>query len=56
LGAAGTPLLVFSGFMLFHEIAAAEMNKEVCLNWSSYYNGSYANVAGSVQKMSASVK
>ena len=56
VGAIGTPLLAFSGFMLFHEIAAAQMHDEVCGNWSSYYNGNYSNVATSVQRMTAKVK
>jgi hypothetical protein len=56
VSAASGPLLAFSGLMLFHHIAAAEMHEEVCLNWSSYYNGNYANVAASVQRMGASIQ
>ncbi|MEI7529503.1 MAG: hypothetical protein WCK76_11240 [Elusimicrobiota bacterium] len=56
VSAAGGPLLVFSGFMAFHEIAAARMNDEVCLNWNTYYNGSYANVTSSLSKISSSIK
>ena len=56
VGAASAPLFVFSSFMLFHEIAASEMNNLVCLEWGHYYKGSYANAAGSITKMSAYIK
>lgn len=56
VSAAGVPLLAFSGAMLFHHIAAAEMHEEVCLNWSSYYNGNYSNVSTSVQRMGARIQ
>ena len=52
----GLPLFAFSTFMLFHEIAASEMNNLVCLKWGHYYNGSYANVSGSLNKMTGYVK
>ncbi|OGR77402.1 MAG: hypothetical protein A2X32_04325 [Elusimicrobia bacterium GWC2_64_44] len=56
VGAASLPLLAFSTMMFFHELAASEMNNTVCLDWSHYYNGSYANVAGSLDKMTAGIK
>ena len=56
VSAAGMPLLAFSTFMLFHEIAASEMNNLVCLKWGHYYKGSYANVSGSLDKMTANIK
>jgi hypothetical protein len=52
----GLPLFVFSSAMLFHEIAASEMNNLVCLKWGHYYNGSYANVSGSLNKMTGYIK
>lgn len=56
VSAAGVPLFAFSTVMLFHEIAAAEMNNLVCLEWSHYYNGSYANVSGSLDRMTRHIK
>ena len=56
VGAASMPIFVFSSVMLFHEIAASEMNNLVCLEWGHYYKGSYANVSGSLAKMTASIK
>ena len=56
VGSVGLPLFAFSSFMLFHEIAASEMNNLVCLEWGHYYKGSYANSAGSITKMSGSIK
>ncbi|OIN99626.1 MAG: hypothetical protein AUJ51_12395 [Elusimicrobia bacterium CG1_02_56_21] len=56
VSAAGVPIFVASSFLLFHEIAASEMNNLVCLQWSHYYNGSYANAAGSITKMSGYIK
>lgn len=56
VGAASLPLLAFSTAMFFHEIAASEMNNLVCLKWGHYYNGSYANVSGSINKMTANIK
>ena len=52
----GLPLFAFSTVMLFHEIAASEMNNLVCLKWGHYYNGSYANVSGSLTKMTGNIK
>ena len=56
VSAASLPLLAFSTAMFFHEIAASEMNNLVCLKWGHYYKGSYANVAGSLHKMTAKIK
>jgi len=56
VSAVGVPLFAFSTVMLFHEIAAAEMNNLVCLEWGHYYNGSYANVSGSLNKMTRHIK
>lgn len=56
VGAASLPLLAFSTMMFFHELAASEINNTVCLDWSHYYKGSYANVSGSVAKMSSHIK
>ncbi len=53
---AGGPLFIFSTFMLFHEIAASEMNDQVCTEWSHSYNGSYANAASSLDKMTRNIK
>jgi len=52
----GAPLFVFSTFMLFHEIAASEMNNLVCLEWGHYYKGSYANSSASIARMSGFIK
>jgi len=54
--AAGGPLFIFSTFMLFHEIAASEMNDQVCTQWSHSYKGSYANAASSLDKMTRNIK
>ncbi len=56
VGAVSLPLTVFSGAMLFHEIAASEMNNLVCLKWGHYYNGSYYNLTGSLRKMTDNIK
>lgn len=56
VSAAGIPLFAFSTAMLFHEIAAAEMNNLVCLEWSHYYNGSYSNVSNSLNRMTRHIK
>ncbi len=56
VGSVGLPLFAFSSFMLFHEIAASEMNNLVCLEWGHYYKGSYANSSGSITKMSGFIK
>lgn len=52
----GVPLFAFSSVMLFHEIAASEMNNLVCQEWGHYYGGSYANMSGSITKMTATIK
>ncbi|MDD2805703.1 MAG: hypothetical protein PHV33_09120 [Elusimicrobiales bacterium] len=56
VGAASLPILAASTMLFFHELAASEMNNTVCLDWSHYYNGSYANVAGSLDKMTSKIK
>lgn len=56
VSAAGTPLLIFSSFMFIHEIAAAQMHDQVCLEWSHSYKGSYANAAGSITRMAARIR
>ena len=56
VGSVGAPLFVFSTFMLFHEIAASEMNNLVCLEWGHYYKGSYANSSASIARMSGFIK
>ena len=52
----GLPLFVFSSMMLFHEIAASEMNNLVCLEWGHYYGGSYANAGTSITRMTSTIK
>lgn len=56
VSAASLPLLAFSGAMLFHEVAAAQMNHQVCLEWNHSYKGSYGNIAGSLGRMTAKIK
>ncbi len=56
VGSVGLPLFAFSSFMLFHEIAASEMNNLVCLEWGHYYKGSYANPSASIARMSGFIK
>lgn len=53
---AGGPLFIFSTVMLFHEIAASEMNDQVCTQWDHSYKGSYANAASSLDKMTRNIK
>ena len=56
LGATGVLLPVLSSTLLLHDVAALEMNNQVCLEWSHSYEGSYANVAGSLNKMTGYIK
>lgn len=56
VGSASIPLFAFTGAMLFHEIAASEMNKLVCTEWDGYYNGKYSNVSRSITSMTGHIK
>ncbi len=56
LSATGALLPVFSTAMLLHDVAALEMNNQVCLEWDHDYEGSYANVAGSLIKITGHIK
>jgi hypothetical protein len=56
LTASGPPMFVYSAITMLSEIAASEMNNQVCLEWSHSYKGSYENAAASLEKMTGTIK